>query len=236
VTKRLRALALAAASISLLAISAPPPVPIDARTNALIRVSGTVGIRSLGGGALRPVGGAAWLLDDAFAEADAHSSALLVLFDDSVIGLGEATEVQAGPYAARPVDRPLEEIVLLLRGTIRADAVPGSDRNDELTVVTAIASIVVSDAIAIISSDGGGLKIACLRCDSGSIRVTVPAPDFSRRTIALSADQMLTSDGHTTTVSPLTTSALAAFSAAGVSTSTSSGIAAAIVPRSASPS
>jgi hypothetical protein len=214
--RRLRASALATAV--LLALAAPPSMAAD--DTQLQRVKGTVQYQNPGA-APSTVIGKLTIPTDAAALTQAKSAALLTLADSSIVALGENTDVQVGEFT-RGAAGPGSTIVLR-NGTLRFDVRRPAGATANYHFSTPTTQIAVRGTIGLLSVLGGNTTVACVVCAADSVSVTVGTQTFT-----LLTGQILTvTAAGAAAIGVATGSVLGSFSAAGVSTSASTGAAAA---------
>jgi ferric-dicitrate binding protein FerR (iron transport regulator) len=183
----------------------------------VLRVRGDIAMRCAIGEAAKPILSKAVLPAGCLAIAGAQSAAVLSFDDGSIVGLGANTDLQAAPY---------DEGVMasLFDGTVRFDVHHPPRGVPNFRFVTARFLVVVHGGIGVISIGTEATRIAALSGAPGDVTAAAGG-----QTYPVPAGQFLTiTNAGAVTTAPLTDDVLAAFGAAGVSTSPATGAAAAI--------
>ncbi len=196
--------------------------PLGAASNKeLQHLKGTVGYQPTADAPFSPVAGSYVLPDDAFAVTQDKSAALLTLPDSSLVAFGQNTRVQVGAF--NQAAQGPGSTVTVNGGTLRFDIRRPQGGAANYRFITPTSTIGVRGTVGLLSLLGGNTTVACLACAADSLSVSVGGQTF-----ALATGQMLTvSASGAAVLGPVTSSALNDFSNSGVSTSPSSGLAAA---------
>jgi len=185
------------------------------------RLKGVVGFAAAADAPLHQIFGRELIPDDDYAITRGNSAAVLALPDSSLVAIGQNTRVRVGAFN-ETADGPGSTIAVE-QGTLRFDIhrPEGGAANYHFTTTTS--QIAVRGTVGLLSVLGGNTTVACLVCAADSVTVSVGA-----QTIALATGQLVTVSALGAVVTgTVTTTALAGFSGASVSTAAASGPAAA---------
>lgn len=201
-----------------LMIAAGQPADDDKQ---LGRLKGVVGFATAPDAPLHQVFGRELIPDDDYAITQRNSAAVLALPDSSLVGIGQNTRVKVGAFnqtAAGP-----GATITVEQGTLRFDIHRPAGGAANYRFQTNTSQIAVRGTVGLLSVLGGNTTVACLVCAADSVTVTV-----GTQTIALATGQLLTVSALGTVVTgTVTSTALAGFSGASVSTAAATGPAAA---------
>jgi len=194
----------------------------NAATDKQLRhLKGSVGYQMTSAGPLTDVAGEIVLPDDAIAVTQDKAAALLTLPDSSIVSFGANTRVQVGAF--NQTAQGPGSTITVQGGTLRFDIRRPTNGVANYRFVTPTSQIAVRGTVGLLSLVAGNTTVGCLACAADSVSVTV-----GTQTFALATGQVLTISATGAVVTgTLTGSVLSAFSGAGVSTSASTGMAAA---------
>lgn len=185
------------------------------------RLKGIVGFATAPNAALHEVFGKELIPDDDYAITQANSAAVLALPDSSIVAIGQNTRVRVGAFN-QTADGPGSTITVE-QGTLRFDIKRPAGGTANYHFATNTSQIAVRGTVGLLSVLAGNTTVACLACAADSVTVSVAG-----QTLALATGQMVTVSALGTIVtSTITTTAMAGFSGASVSTAAASGPAAA---------
>ena len=187
----------------------------------LDRVKGVVGFATAPDATLHQIFGRELIPDDDYAITRANSAALLALPDSSIVAIGANTRVRVGAFS-QTADGPGSTITVE-QGSLRFDIRRPAGGAANYHFATTTSQIAVRGTVGLLSFLGGNTTVACLVCAADSVTVTV-----GTQTIALATGQLLTVSALGAVVTgTVTSTALAGFTGASVSTATATGPAAA---------
>jgi hypothetical protein len=220
--RRFRISALAAGTAAALAISLFSPPPSRAAADKqLQRIKGQVAFTRDATSPETAVAAKILLDDNADAITHAKSAATLTMPDSSIIGLGENTDVNVGLFenaAAGP-----GSTITVKNGTLRFDVRRPQGGTANYRFTTPTTQVAVRGTVGLLSFVGGNTTVACVVCAADSVVVNVGTQTFT----LLSGQLLTVSITGAVVTGVVTTSVLGGFTAAGVSTSASTGAAAA---------
>ena len=187
----------------------------------LDRLKGVVGFATGPNAQLHQIFGRELIPDDDYAITRERSAAILSLPDSSIVAIGEKTRVRVGAFS-QTADGPGSTITVE-EGTLRFDIRRPAGGTANYHFTTNTSQIAVRGTVGLLSFIGGNTTVACLVCAADSVTVTVGA-----QSIALAAGQMVTVSALGAVVTgTVTSTALAGFSGASVSTTAATGSSAA---------
>jgi hypothetical protein len=185
------------------------------------RLKGVVGFATAPEAPLHQIFGKEIIPDDDYAITADRAAGIITLPDSSIVALGEKTRVKVGAFN-QTADGPGSTITVE-QGTLRFDIHRPAGGTANYHFQTNSSQIAVRGTVGLLSVLGGNTTVACLVCAADSVTVTV-----GTQTLTLLTGQLVTVSALGAVVTgTVTTTALAGFSGASVSTAAATGPAAA---------
>jgi hypothetical protein len=185
------------------------------------RLKGVVGFATAPDATLHQIFGKELIPDDDYAITGDRAAGILTMPDSSIIAIGEKTRVKVGAFN-QTADGPGSTITVE-QGTLRVDIHRPLGGTANYRFQTGTSQIAVRGTVGLLSVLGGNTTVACLVCAADSVTVTV-----GTQTLTLLTGQLVTVSALGAVVTgTVTTTALAGFSGASVSTAAATGPAAA---------
>jgi len=181
------------------------------------RLKGVVGFATAPDATLHQIFGKELIPDDDYAITGDRSAGILTLPDSSIVAIGEKTRVRVGAFNQTATGPG--STITVEQGTLRFDIHRPVGGTANYHFQTNTSQIAVRGTVGLLSVLGGNTTVACLVCAADSVTVTV-----GTQTLTLLTGQLVTVSALGAVVTgTVTTTALAGFSGASVSTAAATG-------------